>query len=501
MRELKLGDILGGRYSLISKLGGGGFGKTYIAQDMQRPKHPKCVVKQLKPENSHPQLLETAVRLFDSEAEALELLGSHSQIPQLLAHFQEEEEFFVVQELISGESLTSELNPGQYWSESQLVDTLRDILEVLEFIHNNNVIHRDIKPDNIIRRVSDKRLVLVDFGSVKQISGPLTYTSSGQITPTVAVGTQGYMPMEQMRGNPHPSSDVYALGIIGIQAATGLILDQLKEDRDTGELIWKPWARISDSLVEILEKMAKNHFRERYQSAREVLEDLVNLDSESPQNTASVSSDSPFVNAPNINHNVDNIASEVDHLPQPDNPLPSPTPSPSPTLITPLPNSDVRDKTTLSPRSIPSANNLSAEFGEHQTESTSSESSSFDLDHNLIKIFKLSGVLGSGSWVLVVLLGSLLSTVWMISGAWLIIAAIMIFIVLGREKQLPDKILWLTISTICNVLAVLIIPESLSLSSLTSSGVLGVLAFFLIAIFSLVLAFIILSLSDFLTDQ
>jgi serine/threonine protein kinase len=489
VRELNSGDVLGGRYTIISKLGGGSFGRTYIAQDMQRPSHPKCVVKQLKPENSHPQLLETAVRLFNTEAETLELLGSHPQIPQLLAHFQEEEEFFVVQELIGGESLAAELKPSQRWPESKIVDTLQDILEVLEFIHNNNVIHRDIKPDNIIRRTSDKRLVLVDFGSVKQISGPLTYTSSGQVTPTVAIGTQGYMPTEQTRGKPRPNSDIYALGVIGIQAATGLKLHQLDEDSETGEIDWKDWAKeTSDSLKAILEKMTKYHFRDRYQSAREILEDLAKLEPESQERK--VKPDPEF-------------SSPIGEMLTPPNKFNEeiPTSSPNPTLVTNTPHPGDRNKTVISPRPIPPVADPIAQINTHSTRSHSTETNLLGLDSSLIDKLKISGVLGSGSWFLIVCLTSLIGTVWIVSGSWLLIAAFSIFMFFAREKQLSDKFLWLTVAIISAILAVFVMPSSLSIGSLLNSNILGLLVFLLIALFSFSLAFIILTLLDFLPSQ
>lgn len=516
MRELNSGDVLGGRYTIISKLGGGGFGKTYIAQDMQRPGHPKCVVKQLKPENSHPQLLETALRLFNTEAEALELLGNHPQIPQLLAHFPEGEEFFVVQELINGECLSAELIPGQPWTEASVVQSLRDILKTLEFIHNNNVIHRDIKPDNIIRRFSDRKLVLVDFGSVKQIRGQLTYSSSGQVKPTVAIGTQGYMPAEQLGGKPRFSSDIYALGKIGIQAVTGLELDQIREDNLTGEIIWKPWARISDSLVEILERMVKYHFNARYQSAQEVLDALIKLE----PSEVNMTSDSPTLNTESAPSNsylkeeeltqpnstvqqddtlvqADNIAAEA----QVDNTTENLQVShPNPTLIAPHTKSDARNQTVVSPQPVRFADSSIPQFGARPLESPPPEINRSDFEDTLIGKLKLSGIFGAGGWAAVVCLVSLLSNLWIVSGAWLIIATLFVFVFFAREKQWPDKVLWLAVSIVCAILAVFIVPSSLTLGSLLSSGLLGVLAFLLIAIFSFSLVFIILALLDLLPD-
>lgn len=271
-----LGKLLDRRYQVTQVLGAGGFGKTYLAQDTRRPGNPICVVKQLKPVSSEASFLETARRLFTSEAETLEQLGSHDQIPRLLAYFEEDHEFFLVQEFIEGHTLTQELQPGQRWEESKVIELLTEVLSILEFVHNRGVIHRDIKPDNLIRRNSDNKLVLVDFGAVKQINTQLA-TAYGQASNTVAVGTPGYMASEQARGQPRPSSDIYALGIIGIQALTGMMPMQMQEDLNTGEILWEHLVSPSRGLVTIINRMIRYHFKERYQSATEALQALQQL--------------------------------------------------------------------------------------------------------------------------------------------------------------------------------------------------------------------------------
>jgi serine/threonine-protein kinase len=233
-----LGKLLDRRYQVTQVLGAGGFGRTYLAQDTRRPGNPICVVKQLKPLSSEPSFLETARRLFNSEAETLEQLGNHDQIPRLLAYFEEDQEFYLVQEFIEGHTLTQELQPGQRWNESQVIGLLKEVLTILDFVHRHGVIHRDIKPDNIIRRNSDQKLVLVDFGAVKQIRTQFAATQ-GKASNTIAVGTPGYMSSEQALGQPRPSSDIYALGIIGIQAITGLMPISFQEDLSTGEILWQ----------------------------------------------------------------------------------------------------------------------------------------------------------------------------------------------------------------------------------------------------------------------
>ncbi|MEH2286912.1 serine/threonine-protein kinase [Nostoc sp.] len=272
-----LGQLLDGRYQVLQILGGGGFGQTYIAQDTHRPGLPKCVVKHLKPVTRSPEFLETARRLFTSEAETLEQLGSHDQIPRLLAYFEDNQEFFLVQEFIEGHTLKAELFPNQRWTEDRVIQLLEQILSILQFIHSHNVIHRDIKPDNIIRRQHDGKLVLIDFGAVKQVQTQLL-AIPGQTRATIIIGTPGYMSTEQGQGKPRPNSDIYSLGIIAIQSLTGLHPVNFQEDPDTGEISWQHQANVSSELASVLSKMVLHHFKQRYQSAAEVLHVLKDLD-------------------------------------------------------------------------------------------------------------------------------------------------------------------------------------------------------------------------------
>ncbi|MCC5631562.1 serine/threonine protein kinase [Nostoc sphaeroides CHAB 2801] len=272
-----LGQLLDGRYQVLQTLGKGGFGQTYIAQDTRRPGFPKCVVKHLKPVTRSPEFLETARRLFTSEAETLEQLGYHDQIPRLLAYFEENQEFFLVQEFIEGHTLKAELFPNQSWTEEKVIQFLQQMLDILQFIHSRNVIHRDIKPDNIIRRQQDDKLVLIDFGAVKQVQTQLL-TLPARTVATIAIGTPGYMSTEQGQGKPRPNSDIYSLGIIGIQSLTGLHPINFEEDPDTGEISWQHQANVSSELASVLSKMVLHHFKQRYQSAAEVLQVLKHLD-------------------------------------------------------------------------------------------------------------------------------------------------------------------------------------------------------------------------------
>lgn len=268
------GKLLGGRYQVVEVLASGGFGQTYVAQDLHRPGNPRCVVKHLQPASVNSKFLHNARRLFQTEAEILEQLGNHDQIPRLLAYFEENQEFYLVQEFIQGHTLTKELSPDERWEESKVHQLLQEVLEILVFVHAHSAIHRDIKPDNLIRRIADGKLVLVDFGSVKQVWTQV-FTQAGQLEhsspATIAIGTPGYMPTEQGQGRPQPNSDIYALGTIAIQALTGMNPSQLAEQSDTGEIEWRQHAKVSEGLGAVIAKMVRYNSKNRYQTAAAAL--------------------------------------------------------------------------------------------------------------------------------------------------------------------------------------------------------------------------------------
>ena len=277
------GQTIGGHYYIIKLLGQGGFGETYLAQDEHLHDKPQRVVKRLKPPQSNdPSFLQTAKRLFESESQILSKLGHHDRIPQLFAHFEENQEFYLVQELIAGHDLSYELNPshqmgakGVQFSEDQVIQLLYDILEVLQSVHQQNIIHRDIKPSNLMRRDSDGKIVLIDFGAVKQIGSQLKY-SQGQ-PQTVPIGTEGYMPSEQENGHPKLCSDIYAVGMTAIQALTGVFPHQLPRDPNTLEVMWREQVSVSPKLADILDKMVRYQWQQRYQSADQALSAIAHL--------------------------------------------------------------------------------------------------------------------------------------------------------------------------------------------------------------------------------
>jgi tetratricopeptide (TPR) repeat protein len=262
--------LLDGRYRILAVLNTGEVAQTYLVEDTSLPTS-QLVVKQLRPPSNNSQTLKVLRSLFADKAKILEKLGQeHDQIQKLVTYFEEKEEFYIVQEYIPGHPLTEEVLQGKPLKEDQLISLLSEILEILVFVHVHGVIHRDIKPANIIRRQSDNKLVLVDFGVIKEVI-------------TTTVGNSEYLPDEQIHGTPKYNSDVYALGIVAIAAILGLQANdisklQSQKNRLTSEILWhNKTTEVSRKLAKIINKMVRFNYRKRYQYATEVLEDLKQL--------------------------------------------------------------------------------------------------------------------------------------------------------------------------------------------------------------------------------
>ncbi|MBD6615765.1 protein kinase [Komarekiella sp. 'clone 1'] len=267
--------LLNNRYQVIRTLGSGGFGETFVAEDIQMPSNRRCVIKQLRPIQNNPQIYQLVQERFQREAAILEELGgATNQIPTLYAYFQSDGQFYLVQEWIEGDTLTGKVYQQGLLSESTTREILVNLLPVLEYVHSKRIIHRDIKPDNIILRHRDSKPVLIDFGAVRESMGTVV-NSQGNPTSSIVIGTPGFMPSEQAAGRPLYSSDLYSLGITVIYLLTGKQPQELETDPRTGEIIWHRYAlSVSPTLAGVIDRAIAYHPRDRFASAREMLEVL-----------------------------------------------------------------------------------------------------------------------------------------------------------------------------------------------------------------------------------
>ncbi len=271
--------LLGQRYRAIKLIGAGGFGRTFVAEDEHKPSKPQCVIKQFYPQGQNNA--GKAAELFQQEAVRLEQLGKHPQIPELFAHFEQDNRQYIVQEFIDGQNLAEELAQTGAFAEKQIRSLLGDLLPVLQFIHEGQVIHRDIKPENIIRRRTPPQsprtqggarggLVLVDFGAAKYAAG----TALGKTGTTI--GSAGYSAPEQTFGQAVFASDIYTLGVTCIHLLTNVEPFELYNAMESA-FVWRHHLGknpVSEQLGCILDKMTQIIVKQRYQSASEVMQDL-----------------------------------------------------------------------------------------------------------------------------------------------------------------------------------------------------------------------------------
>ena len=272
--------LLGDRYRSDKLLGSGGFGRTFLAIDQLKPSKPFCVIKQFSPQGQGSNHHQKAAELFQQEVIRLDELGHHPQIPELFAHYQQENQQYLVQEFISGQNLAEELKIQGAFNQSKIRQLLSNLLPVLQFIHGQNVIHRDIKPDNIIRRLgrSTEDFVLVDFGAAK-------YAMNADMRQTgTSIGSPEFVAPEQARGKALFNSDLYSLGVTCIHLLTQTSpFDLIDIDHNW---VWRDYLTgntVSNDLGKILDKLIAIAPSKRYQSADEVIRDL------NPQNAIAIS--------------------------------------------------------------------------------------------------------------------------------------------------------------------------------------------------------------------
>jgi eukaryotic-like serine/threonine-protein kinase len=275
-----LGNKIHAQYDITKFLGLGRFGETYLAKSKELPGQPQCVLKRYRPQQvvrgaspMENQLFALVKKSFEVQSELLYQLGQHDQIPRILAKIEDDENLYLVQEYIDGQMLSVELVPEKPWSQAQVVGMLQDVLGILEFVHHQNFIHQDINPKNLIRRWRDGKFVLLGCSGVKDIAG--IWKQPIDDSPIELVGTPGYISFEQEDNNPQFNTDIYALGVIAIQALTGTV--EIDKNLDTYQLSWQHLTSANLKLVAIVDRMVRPDYRNRYQLAREVSDDLRNF--------------------------------------------------------------------------------------------------------------------------------------------------------------------------------------------------------------------------------
>ncbi|MDR9403159.1 MAG: serine/threonine-protein kinase [Halothece sp. Uz-M2-17] len=272
--------VLNNRYRVVRELGQGGFGRTFLAVDTHLPSERYCVIKQLYPIVSKPKQYQWVRERFQREAAILETLSrGNSQIPQLYAYFAEAETFYLVQEYIEGQTLTEKVTQTGVMSEQEVTSILISLLRVLAYVHSQRIIHRDVKPDNIILRSGDQQPVLIDFGIVKEA---LETVIDSERTHSIAIGTPGYMPSEQAAGRPVYSSDLYSLGLTAVFLLSGQAPQNLESDPNTGELLWrKVVPNLHGQLARVIDQAVRFHPRDRFADANGMLSALTTKTTES----------------------------------------------------------------------------------------------------------------------------------------------------------------------------------------------------------------------------
>jgi serine/threonine protein kinase len=263
------------RYRALKVIGQGGFGKTFLAQDESKPSQPRCVIKQFAFETINPNAsqgtLDIAIRLFEQEAKRLNDLGKHSQIPELLSFTVHEGKQYLIQEFIDGETLEQELRRVGAFSVQQVRDALVEVLQILEFVHSKSVIHRDISPDNIIRRRSDRKLVLVDFGAAKHATATLLAKTG------TSIGKASYGAPEQMLGKSVFQSDLFGLGVTCLHLLTNVEPFTLYDVLEN-EYQWRQFLNgkvVGDEFGKLLDRLTAQKVKDRPSSIVDILKELV----------------------------------------------------------------------------------------------------------------------------------------------------------------------------------------------------------------------------------
>ena len=274
--------LINNRYRVVRELGRGGFGATFLVEDTQLPSGKRFVLKELTPIENNGETYALIKQRFEREAVILEELGNiNSQIPSLYAYFTEASKFYLVQEYIEGETLSQRVMSQGLMSNAAVREWLLGILPVLACVHDKRIVHRDVKPDNIMLRQRDHMAVLIDFGAVRETMGTQV-NAQGKSTQSIVIGTPGFMASEQSIGRAVFASDLYSLGLTAIYTLTGKIPQELPTDPMTGEIQWRQFApTVSTGLAHVIDKAIALGVQGRFQTAQQMLDALMASDAPS----------------------------------------------------------------------------------------------------------------------------------------------------------------------------------------------------------------------------
>jgi len=396
--------ILGGRYLPLSVLGKGGFGTAFLARDIDSPTKRRCVVKLFQPPVTlTDSQMQTAQRLFATEAEVLERFGlQHPQIPNLYAYFplliknpltnQTEELFYLVQEFVDGEDLEQILDREGVFSEQDVTEVLREVLKVLDFVHGNGAIHRDVKPSNIMKG-RNGRLYLLDFGAVKEVATP----SGVQRGPTT-ICSPDYAPPEQiMNGTVGATSDLYALAASCVILLTNKGSNELR-DSSTNSWNWRSHVQVADTLADVLDRMLQARPDNRFPSAKAALAALNPV----PSSSGSFASSPQF--APSIG------------MPVTPPPMPAGKPSANPYSPAPVPSAPQSQQAQVAKTPAKVAAKQKAPL-------------------SLVQFLGSAAFTGTEGGLLAIAIFSLLGTTLSGGAAWLVMLAILVFLQVRRTIE------------------------------------------------------------------
>ena len=270
------------RYRALQPQGIDNLGIIFIGVDEHLPSAPPCIIKQLNLDHQSSEMVNQAIEIFKQEAVLLEKLGKHPQIPSFLGYFQQNRQLYLVQDLVDGKTLAKENWDEDTEKEERIWEILKDLLPVLQFIHEHDLVHQDISPANIIRRHLDRKLVLIDSGIAGLFADNSAYT----------IDSEPYKAPEEKRGEVLAASDLYSLGVTCIGLLTGT-LEMF--DAVSGQWQWRdrlpPGTSVSQELGIILDGLVQPSLGRRYHSAAQVLEAIDNI---SKQGLTKIGQSSPL---------------------------------------------------------------------------------------------------------------------------------------------------------------------------------------------------------------